>query len=49
LNNEKLVFTSNNAPLGMFARLPFRLGSIKWVYFLAILNSFQNNSFFQPV
>jgi hypothetical protein len=29
LNNEKLVFTSNNAPLGMFARLPFRLGSIK--------------------
>jgi hypothetical protein len=29
LNNEKLVFTSNNAPLGMFSRLPFRLQNIK--------------------
>lgn len=29
LTNEKLILTSNNSPIGIFSRLPFRLNSLK--------------------
>ncbi len=29
LNNEKLILVSNNSPLGIFSRLPFRLATYK--------------------